>query len=299
MAKEQKEVKKQTQAVAPAQTVPTPAMPNPFARKDSNINAGAVAIEESRAVAEAMGKLYVAKSFPRDEGKAYEKVMQSCSRIALADSSEYSYPKGTTTVKGASIRLAEELARAWGNIDYGIRELSQKEGESEMEAYCWDLETNTISSQKFTVKHERTASGYTKKLTDQRDIYENNANLGARRLRARILAILPPDLVEDAREACQKTLVGDVSKINERVAKMLNEFKKYDVTQKHIEKRLSKSIKEINSSELSDMISIYNSLKEGMSKAVDWFDTGEATQEPGTALGDLNQAIKNNNENIV
>ena len=53
------------------------------------------------------------------------------------------------------IRLAEELARCWGNIDYGLRELSRRAGESEMEAYAWDLETNTMSSQKFTVKHIR------------------------------------------------------------------------------------------------------------------------------------------------
>ncbi len=292
MAKEQKEQKATTAAVVAKTPSPTPAQFNPFARKDGNINAGTVAIEESRAVAEAMGKLYVAKNFPRDEAKAYEKIMLSCSRKALADSAEYSYPRGGATVKGASIRLAEELARAWGNIDYGLRELSQKEGESEMEAYCWDLETNTISSQKFTVKHERTASGVTKKLIDQRDVYENNANLGARRLRARILAILPPDLVDDATEACRRTLLGDVSKLSERIDKMVNEFKKYDVTQKQIEQRIGKSIKNISIPELGDMISIYNSLKDGISKSNDWFDIGATAQEPGTALGDLNAAIK-------
>ena len=36
-----------------------------------------------------------------------------------------------------------------------LRELSRRAGESEMEAYAWDLETNTMSSQKFTVKHIR------------------------------------------------------------------------------------------------------------------------------------------------
>lgn len=34
-------------------------------------------------------------------------------------------------------------------------------------------------------------------LTSQRDIYENNANMATRRLRSRILAILPSWFVED------------------------------------------------------------------------------------------------------
>src|SRR5437868_1985943 len=145
MATKNEETKTKT-AVArqqPSQAPATAEKFNPFARKDGHINAGTVAIEESRAVAEAMGKLYVAKNYPRDEAASYEKVMRSCTRPSLADSAEYSYPKGGKNITGASIRLAEELARGWGNIEYGIRELSQRDGESEMEAYCWDLETNT------------------------------------------------------------------------------------------------------------------------------------------------------------
>jgi hypothetical protein len=41
-------------------------------------NAGTVAVETSRAVAEAQGKLLIAKRFPRDEVQAYAKAMQSC-----------------------------------------------------------------------------------------------------------------------------------------------------------------------------------------------------------------------------
>ena len=41
-------------------------------------------------------------------------------------------------------RLAEEAARCWGNVDFGIKELSQKDGESEMLAYCWDMETRKV-----------------------------------------------------------------------------------------------------------------------------------------------------------
>lgn len=163
-----------------------------------NINQGTVAVESSRAIAEAQGKLVIAKRFPRNEIAAFANVMAACQRPSLAEKAFYSYPRGGETVHGPTIRFAEELARCWGNLDYGIKELSQDTGKSEMQAYCWDLETNTMSIQNFTNPHKKEVTGRIKELTGLRDIYENNANMAARRLRARILAVLPSDLVDDA-----------------------------------------------------------------------------------------------------
>ena len=85
-----------------------------------DINQGTVAIESSRAVAEAQGKLLIAKRFPRDEVAAYNRVSQACQRKGIAEKAFYSYNRGGSTVSGPTIRFAEELARCWGNIDYGI-----------------------------------------------------------------------------------------------------------------------------------------------------------------------------------
>ena len=264
---------------------------NPFqTNRHQDINQGAVAIEESRAIAEAQGKLIVAKRFPRDQAAAYERIMKSCARKGLAEAAMYSFPRGGQVVTGPSIRLAEELARAWGNIDYGIRELSQKDGLSEMEAYCWDLETNTFSSQKFTVKHELHTKNGIKKLTDPRDIYELTANNGGRRLRARILAILPPDLVDAAVEQCYATLAGgNTEPIEDRVKKMLKAFAPFGVNKEHIEKRLGKKLDAVLSEDIVQLTTIYQSLKDNMSKASDWFGSAEA-QAP-EAIAELNNQV--------
>lgn len=268
---------------------------NPFTKRDSaGLNQGTVAIEESRAVAEAMGKLYLAKKFPRDEAKAYEKVIAACQRKSMAESAEYAYPRGGETVSGPSIRLAEEMARAWGNIDYGIRELSEDEDSTEMEAYCWDMETNTISSQKFRVKKERKAGGNTKKLTDQRDIYEQNANLGSRRLRARILAVLPPDLKDAALEECKKTLQPKKEELPGRVQSMVKEFAKHKVTQAMLEAKRGKKADKFSAEDFTELVAIFNSIKDGMSKPGDWFEGFEGSTPASAkegAAGDLNAAI--------
>lgn len=245
-----------------------------------NINQGTVAIEASRAIAEAQGKLVIAKRFPRDEVAAYAKAMQACQRPSMAAKAFYSFPRGGQTVEGPTIRFAEELARCWGNIDYGIKELSQDDGKSEMQAYAWDLETNAQSVQNFTNPHQRektdrkTRTTVMENLTSQRDIYENNANMATRRLRSRLLAILPSWFVEDAIAECKKTLAGkNDTPLIDRVKNMVVQFAKLGVSQSQIEKRLKKKVDTMNADDFTEFIGIYNAIKNGESKVADWFES--------------------------
>lgn len=250
-----------------------------------NINQGTVAIEASRAIAEAQGKLVIAKRFPRDEVQAYAKAMEACQRPNMAEKAFYAFPRGGQTVEGPTIRFAEELARCWGNIDYGIKELSQDNGKSEMQAYAWDLETNAQSVQNFTNPHQREQGKKMVTLTSQRDIYENNANMATRRLRARILAILPSWFVEDCITECKKTLAGkNDTPLVDRVKKMVVQFAKMGVTQEQIERRLKRKIDTMNSDDFTEYIGIYNAIKQGESKISDWFEAEKEATELTAAL---------------
>ncbi len=262
---------------------------SPTFQSPVSMNAGTVRVEQTRAMTEVQGMMLLAKQFPRDETQAFAKAMIACQRADFAEKATYSYARGRETISGPSIRLAEELARCWGNIDFGIKELSQKDGESEMMAYAWDLETNTRSSQNFSVKHIRDTKNGAQKLTAQRDIYENNANNGGRRLRARILAILPPDLVSNAVAECKRTLAGknDIPLID-RARNMIMAFSKVGVKQALIEKRLGHSVENITPDELVEYKGILNSLKDGASGISDWFDysaDGEKAAVLNEALG--------------
>ncbi len=264
-----------------------PVISNPFARHlAEHVNAGAVAIESERATAEAQGKLVIAKRFPRDQARAYANIIDACRRPGLAEEAIYSFPRGAQTVSGPSIRLAEMLAANWGNIDYGIRELSRKEGVSEMEAYCWDLETNTMSSQKFTVRHIRDKKGGGVALTDERDIYELTANMGGRRLRARILAIIPADLVAAAMAQCDRTLAGAAdAPLTDRIRRMIEAFKTLGVPASLIEQRVGHALDAVTGEELADLLKIHNSLRDGHSALGDWFGARqEAEAGPGAEV---------------
>lgn len=266
---------------------------NPFQRMQaSHINAGSVAIESERAIAEAQAKMVIAKRFPRDEAAAFSKAMQACQRKTLADSAFYSYPRGGETISGPSIRLAEELARCWGNIEYGIRELSRKDGVSEMQAFAIDLETNIHSVQNFTVRHIRDRRGGGKELTDERDIYELTANMGGRRLRARILAILPPDLKDAAVAQCRQTIAGGGEiPLADRVKRMVVAFAKIGVSDDLLIKRLGHKLDVTTPDELADLHGIYTSIKDGVSKIADWFGDGNPNEGDDQKTG-INSVVQ-------
>jgi len=265
-----------------------PSLQNPFIRKDlpEHANVGTVAIESERAIAEAQGKLVIAKRFPRSEAISFQKAIDACCRPSLAAVATYKYDRGGKKVSGPSIRLAEELARCWGNIDYGTRELSRKDGVSEMEAYCWDMETNTISSQKFTVRHIRDKADGGQALTSERDVYEITANMAARRVRARILAILPPDLVDAALDRIKKTNAGDTTiPLSDRIKRVVLSFGNAGITVDMIQTYLGHEVDKITPDELADLTEIRNSIRDGEATIGDFFKSAQAalatpTQSP-------------------
>lgn len=228
----------------------------------------------SRQAQEVQGAIFMAKQFPRDEYAAMERIKRACQRQSLAEQAIYSYPKGGTNVTGPSIRLAESLAQTWGNIDFGIIELENKNGSSQLMAYAWDLETNTRVTKIFSVEHKRDTKKGSYALTDSREIYELTANFGTRRLRACILGVIPGDVVEIAVNECKQTVMSkDKTPIQERIKKLLKAFKDdFKVTKEQLETYAGMNLAEFGNEEVFTFQGIYKALKDGQAKVLDYFE---------------------------
>lgn len=234
-----------------------------------------VASTEAKAVAEVQAAYVIAKKFPRNQHESYVRIMDACKRPFLAEQAMYAYPRGGTLVNGPSIRLAEAMAQAWGNIEFGIREISQSNGVSTVEAYAIDLETNTRKPVTFHVKHERhTKKGITR-LNDPRDVYELVANQGARRLRNCILAIIPGDVQEAAVAQCRKTLETGEVPLADRIRTMIAKFDEVGVKVEHLEKRLGHKLEATIPQEIVTLQGIYKAIKDGFAPRDDFFDIGD------------------------
>lgn len=235
----------------------------------------------SRQAQEVQAAMVIAKKFPRDENDSWSRIMRACQRKSLAEQAMYEYPRGGQKVTGPSIRLAEAMAQAWGNLDFGIIELEQKNGESQVMAYAWDLETNTRQTKVFSVPHIRGTKKGNVPLTDPRDIYEMVANQGARRLRACILGVIPGDIVDSAVNECYKTLAGNNSEpLIDRVHKGAKVFEeKFSVTVPMLEKYIGCKLEAFSENDLIRLNNVFRSLKDGMAKREDYFEIAPAVDD--------------------
>jgi hypothetical protein len=237
----------------------------------------------------------VAKSCPRDEAECVERIMTACQRLGLAEKAEYVYDRGGTEVTGPTIDLMQVIATIWGNLDFGFRELSYGNGESTVECYAWDLQTNAKEVRVVTVPHKRYSRerGLTA-LIDPRDIYEMVANNAQRRVRACLEAVIPPDIVEQAVAECHSTLKAKAQVNEESIAKLLDAFAQFNVGRDQIQKRLGRRLESMQPAQLVRMRAIWKSLTDGMSQAEDWFEMQPAAAEdqPKTATEAVKQALK-------
>lgn len=244
---------------------------NPFDRSAPTSNAIAQS-DQQRAIAEVQAAMMIARMNPRDQMQAMDRILNACTRPGLAEAAVYQFARGGSDISGPSIRLAEAIAQQWGNIQFGIRELDQSDGESTVQAFAWDVETNTRREMTFQVKHARHTRQGAKKLTDPRDIYELVANQGARRLRSCILGIIPGDVAEAAVNQCEVTMKARADTSPEAIKKLLETFQGFGVNKEQIEKRIQRRIDAIQPAQIVSLKKIYVSLRDGMSTAVDWFE---------------------------
>lgn len=232
------------------------------------------AVEQSRAVAEVQAAVLVAQQMPRSVDRAEADMQRACSEYALASRAFYRYRRGGQQVSGPTIQLARELARCWGNIDYGIAELRRDDdaAQSEMKAWAWDQETNARPSSTFIVPHMRDKDSGPERLASLRDIYENNANAGARRLREQILAVLPVWYVEAAKALCVATLeAGDGRPLAERIERAVATFAELGVTEARLVARLGRPRHQWSARDLGELTVVATGIRSGEATIADEF----------------------------
>jgi len=206
--------------------------------------------EVQRGIAEVQAMTMLAMHNPRVPAIAMDKILIECQRKSLAEVAIYTFPRGGQTVTGPSIRLAEVIKRNWGHMRSGWRCLERTKGRSLIQAFAYDMQTNVGETREFEVRHFRDTRQGPKPLTDERDIYELEANQAARRVRACILALIDGDVIEAALDQCTRTLEAVADTSPENLKKMLEAFAPFKVNQKMVEARLGRNLSAITPAQL-------------------------------------------------
>lgn len=248
----------------------------------ANMNV-AQATEETREIAEIQAKMILARNFPRDVNYCISLIKAECENRELAETAVYEFTRGTSVVRGASIRLVECVARHWGNIVSGMKELGTVGNRATVKAYCWDLQTNVFEEKIFEVELVRSTRNGSYELTDPRDKYEMMANMAARRKRSCMQAIIPKFVIDMAIEECQATLerntaqdAGDVKE------KMLAAFRKLCdwITTEHLAGVCGKEFEHLNAKDIVKLRNLYNAINDGFVKPEAAFGTEANPEKP-------------------
>lgn len=256
---------------------------------------------ESGAVAEVQAAVLVAHQRPRSKAAAVAEMRDATAQATVAELAFFRHARGDGVVTGVSIHLARELARCWGNIDHGVKELRRDDdtGKSEMLAHAWDLETNARSSTTFIVAHVRDTRTGSRQLTTTADIYENNANHGSRRLREQILAVLPRWFVEEAKANCHATLErGDGNPLEQRRAAAIARFAELGVTAEQLEAKVGAATTDWTGTHLGNLAVIYRSLQRGEIARTEEF-VDEPTQADTAAIAELLDSGRDTDEDAT
>lgn len=281
----------------------------------------AVAAREKAAVE---ARYLVAMGRPRNPDLARTRLMKRCEVPRFAEMAEYSKPVGGgKKATGGSIRLMEEIARQWGNIDVQSTVVFDDSERRIIRVTATDLESNYPAS--LDVILEKTVERRTPRLGDEilgqrvnsqgtlvyRIIADEDAFLvkqGANVAKARremIRAIVPGDLVEEALEKCLATRRSEVKRDPSQARKRIaDSFYQIGVMPNSLCDYLGKpSLEAVTEAELEVLRAIFTAIRDGETtwREVE-AETAEEKQSRTTAsvvqatkdgAADLRERVKN------
>jgi len=264
---------------------------------------GLATTDQARAVGEIQAALTVAMANPRNEYEALTRIKNACKRLAFAEKAEYAYKRGGSLIQDLSIRAAEMLATRWKHISYGYRVVKRAADGADCEAYAWDLETNTLVRRGFFVRHGRDKGGKLVEVTQERDKYEVEASAAQRRVRACILAVIPEDILDEARATIRRTIQQGDGKgsFEDRVRALVEAFGALGVTVDMLEGFLQHPLSALAPAELPRLRQIYNSVNSGVAKREEFFSVsgGSGRMIPPEKKPDADEATKGGPDQTV
>jgi hypothetical protein len=226
-------------------------------------------------------QIKTAKEFPR----SIEKSLEDARSIALrteevADSCFFTLPRSGQSIRGPSVRLAEIMMYAWGNLRADAWPVDVKENFVVAAGMCIDLEKNTavrMQTQRNIINSdgERYPEHMIRStMNAAQSIAKRNA----------IFSVIPRAYVDEIYTQAMQTAWGKEKTIDQRIDKCLELFQnEYDLDKQDVFSMVdAKGRSDIGESELIDLRGIYNAIEEGqisVSEAVNPQSRSESSEE--------------------
>ncbi len=215
-----------------------------------------------------------AKNFPRSISKFRQDAMTMATIDAeVAASCFYKLSRGGKIIEGPSVRLAEIVASAWGNFNFGARIIEEGERYVVAQGIAHDLERNV-----------RTTVEVRRRITNKEGVRFNDDMIAMTcnaassiALRNAVFKAVPFTYVKIIFEQTKKVAIGDVKTISMRRQTMVESFAKMGVNTEMILSHVERvAIEDIGLTEIETLFGVFTAIKDGETTIEEQF--GEPVQ---------------------
>lgn len=214
-------------------------------------------------------QISTAKQYPRNINEVLNKIATYATMdTATAEDCFYVLRRGSSSIEGLSVRMAEIIAGAWGNLRVQTRIIGNDGKTITAQGICHDLETNTAISvevkRRITDKSGRTYN------EDMQVVTGNAASAIA--FRNAVLKVVPKAITKKVIEHVRQVALGQSLDLETSRQNMVAYFAKLGVTEQQLLEYLGIAKREeIDKEMVFELRATANAIKEGTTTIEDSF----------------------------
>lgn len=246
-------------------------------------------VEQPRvfSVSELRTQVDVANAYPRDVGRAVNDLgLLVASNPEVAASMYYGLKRGTKTIMGPSIRFAESVLYAWGNLRVYGRQVDVTHSEVICEGYAWDIQRNVAVARQVSRRIvDRDGNRYSADMI----IVTSNANTSIG-IRNATLAVVPRAFWFPVWEEAKNMALGKLP-LEKLVENAISWWEREERTQDELLRYLGvDSIEKIDRGHLHLLRGLRTGVEEG-SLVLDWEINRVISRDSGLEAEALDAAL--------
>lgn len=219
-------------------------------------------------------QISTAKQYPRDTDAVLQKIRKYATMDKeTAEDCFYSLKRkdangADVLIEGLSVRMAEIIAGAWGNLRVQTRIIGNDGRMITAQAICHDLETNFAVS-KEVKRSIMTKKGYT--YSQDMQVVTGNA-ASAIAFRNAVLTVIPKAVTKHIINEVKKVALGQDIDLEQRRKAIIEYFGNIGVTERQLFDYLGISkIEEINKEKVFELRATANAIREGSTTVQETF----------------------------
>lgn len=223
-------------------------------------------------------QIATAKQYPRDLSRVLNTI-QTFATIDTETAEDCFYALrrssggGSSVIEGLSVRLAEIMASAWGNLRVQTRIIGNDGRTITCQGICHDLETNVAVSgevkRRITDRNGRTFS-------EDMQVVTGNAGC-AIAFRNAVLKVIPKAVTKKVVNEIKEVALGRSIDLETRRQRMVQYFAMVGVTQSELLAWCKvKTVEEIDNAMVFELRGLANAIKEGTTTVQETFKTAKA-----------------------